>query len=162
MIQLKKIEDSERQEMIRFLREELHSQQKIIRGRAVDISQEKGIAAYHGKKIVGLLTYKIAQSECEILSLDSILENQGLGTKLLAQLTEDIAKAGGCRKIKLVITNDNLNAMRFYQKRGFDLSMILRDTITKARAEQSGLPIPFTGDFGIPVRHEIELEKELE
>ena len=66
------------------------------------------------------------------------------------------AKALGLRKILLITTNDNIEAMRFYQKRGFDMARLYRgalDTSRKLKPE-----IPLIGAHGIPLRHEVEFE----
>jgi hypothetical protein len=57
-------------------------------------------------------------------------------------------------------TNDNTTALRFYQRRGFDLVAVHRGAVTRARAElKPGIPLEVDG---IPIRPEIELEIELE
>ncbi|MDD4807247.1 MULTISPECIES: hypothetical protein [Caproicibacterium] len=44
--------------------------------------------------------------------------------------------------------------MCFYQKRGFDMVQIFRNAVqASCRLKPS---IPLTGDFDIPIRHEIE------
>ena len=58
--------------------------------------------------------------ECEITSLDSLREGQGLGTKLIDAVVEE-ARKQNCRRVFLITTNDNLNALGFYQKRGFEM-----------------------------------------
>ncbi len=58
----------------------------------------------------------------------------------------------------LTTTNDNLNALRFYQKRGFVLIKIHRNAVEIARQYK---PIPLIGMDGIAVRDEIELELAL-
>ena len=91
----------------------------------------------------------------EILSLDSLREQTGIGTALLNAATEK-AKSGGLERIMLITTNDNLPALRFYQKRGFDLVRIRRNALEQARKIKP--EIPMTGMDGIPLKHEIELE----
>jgi len=75
------------------------------------------IAAINDTK-VGLITYVIDNSTCEIISLNSFSENAGIGSQLLEKVVEH-AKKELCNSIILVTSNDNLNALRFYQKRGF-------------------------------------------
>ncbi|MDM5187073.1 GNAT family N-acetyltransferase [Bacillus sp. DX4.1] len=43
-------------------------------------------------KIIGLITYVIDNDECEIISLDNVLENKGIGSSLLRKVKE-IAKS---------------------------------------------------------------------
>jgi ribosomal protein S18 acetylase RimI-like enzyme len=52
-------------------------------------------------------------------------------------------------------TNDNLNALRFYQKHGFVLAALRPNALEKTRKLK---PIPALGENGIPIRDEIELE----
>jgi len=57
-------------------------------------------------------------------------------------------------------TNDNLNALRFYQKRGFVLAAVYPEAIERARKIKP--TISLIGYEGIPLRDEIELEMPLE
>ena len=59
----------------------------------------------------------------------------------------------------LITTNDNLSALQFYQKRGFDMSRLYHNAVDKSRKIKP--QIPLTGANGIPIRHEIELEMKL-
>ncbi|WP_429842906.1 GNAT family N-acetyltransferase [Brevibacillus sp. FIR094] len=68
--------------------------------------------------INGFISYVLEDQACEIISLDSVFENKGIGTAFLNQVART-AKEKGCHRMKLVTTNDNLHAMGFYQKRGY-------------------------------------------
>jgi len=92
----------------------------IIGGEIVDMTRVEGIAAMDGDEIAGLITFRISDGICEITSLDSLCEGQGIGTALLEQVIE-IARDNECLKVSVITTNDNINAIRFYQKRGFNL-----------------------------------------
>ena len=94
----------------------------------------------------------------EILSLDSLSERRGIGTALLDEAVLAARKAD-CLRVMLVTTNDNLYALRFYQKRGFDMVRLIRNAVDAARNIKP--EIPLTGMDGIPIRHEIELELRL-
>ncbi|MFC7370261.1 GNAT family N-acetyltransferase [Fictibacillus iocasae] len=108
--------------------------------------------------IKGLITFQIDRSICEIISLDSIEEGRGIGTALLKQ-TEKKAAVNHCKTMKLITTNDNVEALRFYQKRGYILSKLLPNAVEKARVLKPS--IPHIGNHGIPLRDEIELRKQL-
>ena len=56
----------------------------------------------------------------------------------------------------MITTNDNLNALRFYQKRGFELVAVHPHAVDEARRIK--LEIPMLGEDEIPIRDEIELE----
>ena len=116
-----------------------------------------GFIAINGEEKVGLLTYKITNDDCEIVSLDSLRPRAGIGTALI-EAVKAAAIESGCKRLWFVTTNDNMNALRFYQKRGFVLVKINRNAIEFARNLK---PIPLIGVEGIPLRDEIELEMML-
>ena len=118
-----------------------------------------GLAAYAGDVLVGLLTYRIAGGACEVVTLDSLREGIGVGTALIAAVAA-AARAAGCARLWLITTNDNLGALRFYQKRGFALVAVHRGAVDRARALKP--EIPLIGNDGIPLRDEIELEMPLD
>lgn len=114
------------------------------------------VALDGGDNIIGLITYIILKDECEIISLDSLIENKGIGTKLV-QKVEEAAANTKCKRIKLVTTNDNLHALAFYQKRGYSLADLYINAVDKARKVKP--EIPFIAENGIPIRDEILLDK---
>lgn len=109
-------------------------------------------------KIIGLVTYVFDGNECEIISLDSIEENKGIGTILIQQV-ESNAQENGFQQIKLITTNDNLNALGFYQKKSYKLVKVFQNAVEKARGIKP--EIPLFADNGIPIRDEILLQKLL-
>lgn len=118
----------------------------------------EGFIAFDDHEWVGEITYSIAGNECELVSLDSQLEGQGIGTKLINAVVEE-ARKHNCTRIFLITTNDNLNALGFYQKRGFELVAIHRGAVNESRKIKPGIPL--VGNDGIPLRDEIELELTL-
>lgn len=144
-----------RQRINAFISQHWFTTEMIIRGEIVDMTVVEGIAALDSDEIIGLITYRIRDGICEITSLDSLREGQGIGTALLEQVIA-IAKENNCLKISLTTTNDNINAIGFYQKREFDLVKLRRDSIKQARALKP--EIPLTGHNGIPIKHELEFE----
>jgi len=87
--------------------------------------------------------------------MNSLVERIGVGTALLDDV-KATAKSAGCRRLWLVTTNDNLAAMRFYEKRGFHFAAIHPNAIEVSRKVKPEIPI--LGLDGIPIRDEIELE----
>ena len=83
------------------------------------------------------------------------ITKQGLGTILIDRVKET-AKKDGCNKVWLMTTNDNTEALRFYQKRGFAITTIRINEIEKQRKIKPSMPI--LGNDGIPIRDEIELK----
>lgn len=130
----------------------------VSRGRVHEGDRLPGLVAVHGEEYLGLLTFHVEGPACEIVSLDSVVAGRGIGTALLATV-EQVARDGGCRRLWLVTTNDNLPAVRFYQKRGFALVAIHRNALEIARLLKPA--IPPIGIDSIPLRDEIELERLL-
>lgn len=130
----------------------------IIRGEIIDMTMVDGIIALDGNEIIGLITYIISKDTCEITSLDSLRKGNGIGTELINKVI-CIAKEKKCRRIIVVTINDNINAIRFYQKRGFDMARLYHNALETSRKLKP--EIPLIGDNDIPMRHEIEFELDL-
>lgn len=88
--------------------------------------------------------------------MHSLAENRGIGSALLRAAAEK-AKQSGCGRLWMVTTNDNVHAIRFYQRFGMELKAVRIGAMDQARA---GLKpsIPLVGMDGIPIRHEFEFE----
>jgi len=82
----------------------------------------------------------------------------GAGTALLDAVVEH-ARASGWRRLWLITTNDNTDALRLYQRAGWEWVAWHRDAVTDSRALKPELPE--IGAHGIAIRHEIELEYPL-
>jgi RimJ/RimL family protein N-acetyltransferase len=117
-----------------------------------------GFAAISDDVPVGLVTYMIADRQCEIVTIDSVVSGQGVGTALI-RAVKTAAELQGCHRLWLITTNDSLAALRFYQKRGFRMVAIHRDAVTRAREIKP--EIPYIGNDDIPLMDEIELELSL-
>jgi len=114
-----------------------------------------GFIALDGDEWIGEITYSFSEDECEIVSLDSAREGMGIGTMLINKVVEE-AREKDCRRIFLITTNDNLNALGFYQKRGFELVAVHRGGVNESRKIKPGISL--IGANNIPLRDEIELE----
>lgn len=117
-----------------------------------------GFSILENDKIIGLLTYHVKNNECEIVSLDSLRPNSGMGTKLVEKVISK-ARTEGFSRLWLLTTNDNVDAMRFYQKKGFVLKAVYPNAIEKSRELKQN--IPEKGFYDIPIRDEIEFEFSL-
>jgi len=91
--------------------------------------------------------------------LDCAKKGIGVGTALLNKVVET-AKAGHCSRAWLVTSNDNTDAMRFYQQRGWNLVAVHMNAMDEARKLKPAIPL--TGEHGIPLQHEIEFEVKLQ
>ncbi len=107
---------------------------------------------------IGLVTVHIGDKECEITTLNSLTESAGVGSALV-EAVENWAREAGIERLWLVTTNDNLAALKFWQRRGYELVTVHRNAIAEARRIKPQIPI--TGLNGITIRDEIELEKNI-
>ena len=130
----------------------------VTRGQVHKPASLPGFICWKGEKRVGLLTYRVEKQECEIITLNSFAEREGVATELL-QAAEKAALQFGCNRLWVITTNDDLNALRFYQRRDFTITKVHTDALKESRRLKP--EIPETGLYEIPIRDEIELEKNL-
>ncbi len=153
-----KVSDENRKEVNELLIQSWASTDIVVRGKIIDGTKLDGFVVYDDNKIIGLITYMFYDEICEIVSLDSLKENQGIGTALINKVRE-VAKANNCRVIRLITTNDNINALGFYQRRGFHLTKLYPNAIDYTRKIKY---VPLIGESNIPIRDELELEMDLD
>ena len=134
------------------------SEDMISRGKVYRPEQLDGFVVEEENMWVGLITFLIEDHECEVTSLDSLRPGKGIGTRLMDKAIEE-ARTGKCNRLFLITTNDNLHALGFYQKRGFEIVTIYRGAVNESRKRKPSIPL--IGMNGIPLRDEIELEIKL-
>lgn len=108
--------------------------------------------------VVGALVHRDDADGLEVVSVVAAVSGGGVGTALLAA-AEQVARAGGRDRLWLVTTNDNLRALRFYQRRGLRLARVDQGAVDRARRLKPS--IPAVGDDGIPLHDELVLELRL-
>jgi GNAT superfamily N-acetyltransferase len=113
-----------------------------------------GFIAERAGRIAGLVTFEVRQGVLEIVTINALNLYQGIGTLLIEAVRAE-AKRLGCHEVMLTTTNDNIGALRFYQRRGFRLAALRPGAVDRSRKHKP--EIPRTGDFGIPLRDEIDL-----
>lgn len=111
----------------------------VSRGRTHDSSRLPCLVSELDGQRLGLATYRVEGHEAELVSL---------------------AVAAACRRLWLVTTNDNLDALRFYQRRGLRIVAVRRGAAAEARRLKP--QVPEVGLYAIPVHGEIELELRLD
>jgi N-acetylglutamate synthase-like GNAT family acetyltransferase len=109
-------------------------------------------------QVGGVLTYNIARKKLEIVSLNVTIQEKGIGSALIEK-TKEVAKELKLKSVFLVTSNDNISALRFYQKRGFRITKVYPNAIDKARKLKPN--IPETGNYGIPLKDALELEYKI-
>ena len=142
-----------------FLKEHWYATTMVLRGEILDMTRAEGFFLEEDGAILALLTYRFDGGVFEILSLDSLRENEGLGTRMVDEALRR-ARELNAEKMVVITSNDNMRAMAFYQKRGFDLVRLYRNGLEAARRLKPDIPL--VGRDDIPLRHELECERILE
>jgi len=131
----------------------------VSRGQVHELMDLAAIIAWQGQARVGAATFDAGDEDWEITSLNAIVENQGVGSALL-DIIEAAARFQMATRLWLITTNDNIRALRFYQRRGYRLVAVYPWAVDEARKLKP--TIPKLGNDGIPIHDEIELEKRFD
>ena len=131
----------------------------IVDGRAYTGDDLDGFVAIENDAWLGLATFIVEGDHCEIISLDSLREGEGIGTALIKEVEKEARKLG-CARLVIATTNDNTRALRLYQKCGFELTTLRRRAVEESRKLKPSIPL--IGSDGIPMRDELELEMRLD
>ena len=102
---------------------------------------------------VGYVVLRADGDEVEVSAIQSLVEGRGVGRALLQAVEDDVARRG-LRRAWLITTNENLGAIGFYQRCGWDWVAFHRDEVGRDLKPE----IPETGPNGIEIRHELEFE----
>ena len=155
MPDVRRVEDRDRAWIRQTVADAWDSPRVVSRGRVTeDASLLDGFVAELDGRPVGLAMTRQEGDRLEVVALIAGEKFQGIGTALLRAVEEEAAQLD-CRAW-LITMNDNLDAIRFYQRRGWDWVAFHRDAATETRRLKPELPE--TGDHGIPLRHELEFE----
>ena len=128
-------------------------------GRIERALDHPGLIADDNGRLVGVLTYVLDGPRCEVLTLHVDDRRRGVGSALVAEAKE-VAATAKCTRLWVITTNDNLDALRFYQRRGFRLAALHTGAVDHSRTRLKP-EIPLLGAHGIPLRDELELEQEI-
>ena len=155
----KEIEDADREEVAEFIEEHWRSRLVMCHGCSYYPHQERGFIERREGKIIGLLTFRTDENGMELLTLNSTLERQGIGSSLILSAIET-ARKEGLRRVWLTTTNDGLRAIGLYQRLGFRLVGVNVGAVDEARKVKP--QIPEVGERGIPIHDEIVMELSIE
>jgi GNAT superfamily N-acetyltransferase len=131
----------------------LNGRMQARRGELIDVLDGSGFIAVDEKaNPIGVLTYASRPDGVEVMYIEAARRHEGVGTKLLDALFNLV----GNQTVWLVTTNDNVDALRFYQRRGFVIRAVRVGAVNEAR-DTIKPHIALVGEHGIPLRDEIEL-----
>lgn len=154
-MKLHEINEKYRNTVNQILMEEWHCPPSVSKGIIIDTTILPGLLFIEDDKIKGIITYHFENDECEIVTLNSFEENKGIGTILINGVL-NIARKANCKRLWLITTNDDTNAIRFYQKKGFDLKATYINAMDISRKLKPSIPL--IGMDNIPIKHELEFE----
>ena len=155
-LRVRRREESDQHAVEEFLDERSATHMARL-GRLEHALEHPALVAERDGGLVGVLTFVLGDEDCEILTLHAAEPLHGTGTALL-QAIERVAADAGCNRLWVITTNDNIDALRFYQRRGFRLAALHRGAVDVSRARVKP-QIPRIGDHGIALRDELELDK---
>ena len=127
-------------------------------GRTFMPKDVEGRALVTGDRMLGLITWVVTGAEAEIVTLDSFVEECGVGTRLLTAAEEAVASAGA-KRVAVLLTNDNVSALAFHLHRGYRLEKVHQDKVADLRKIKP--IIPNVGRGGIPIVDLWEVAKPL-
>jgi predicted N-acetyltransferase YhbS len=125
-------------------------------GRLIEVPDLDGFVAERGDEWLGHVAYDVEGPMLEIVWVGSSSERTGAGSALIAECVT-VARERGLARVWLVTTNDNLDALRFYQRRGFHVVAVHRNAVNQSRRALKP-EIPLRGSYGIPMSDEMQLE----
>ena len=152
------MDETYRSLVVRDVEEEWAGPLVVTRGQVYDTWHCPGLIAVDEGELIGYLLYLPKNEEWEILVLHALEKNRGIGTALVDALSEKVKKTGG-KKLSVVTTNDNIPAIRFYQRRGFSLGEVGFNALEETRKIKPN--VPEIGLEGIRLSHELVFFRSL-
>ena len=106
----------------------------------------------------GVAVFTLDSEPPELLLLHALRPGAGIGSALIAAVVS-AAKERGHGRLLVTTTNDNLAALRFYQRRGFRMHGLRVGAVDDARVRKASIPLE--GFNGIRLHDEIDLVLEI-
>jgi len=146
---------ADRAKALELFRDVFRPAQLVSFGEAISLDDAAAFVAETDQGIAGALAWRPFDGALHILALatDPMHQRAGVGGHLVAE-AELLARRQNWPRVIVTITNDNLPALYFYQRRGYRLSAVLRDSIAAQTRDQKAI-----GFAGIPILDEIQLAK---
>lgn len=128
----------------------------------IDLRAHPGAIAVQGDQRAGAIIWSDGGEERRFLALWSKFEGLGTGRALLEHGME-AARLAGCQIFRIATTNDNLRALKLYQRAGFRIERIHVGGFANV-LETKGMtsaPLP-VGQNGIVIRDIVHLVRDAE
>ncbi len=131
----------------------------VSQGTAYQLRDYPSLIADSEAVPIGFATFRIEGAQAELLALAATEQWQGTGSALLAAVETKVEQAG-CQRLMLCTTNDNTDALRFYQRRGYHLKALNAGAFAEVQRIK-GMTGQIVGQHQIVIRDELVLEKPL-
>jgi ribosomal protein S18 acetylase RimI-like enzyme len=140
-----------------IFRREFGGRQLVADGQPVTPERAELLVAETEGGVAGALAWRRLTDALHIIALatDPMWQRAGIGSYLLAE-AELLARRLSLARVIITLSNDNIPAQYFYQRRGYRLTRVLAGAIA-AQPRNAGL----VGFADIPIVDEIQLSKEL-
>src|SRR5688572_1854057 len=147
----------EREKALELFKRDFGHRQLVAYGEAVSLDEAPALVATTDQEIAGALAWRHFDGAFHILALatDPMWQRSGVGGHLVAE-AELLARRQERPRVIVTVANDNIPALYFYQRRGYRLSAILRDSVAAHARDRQAV-----GFAGIPILDEIQLVKYL-
>ena len=156
MVTLRPLRDADLRAAERLVDESIAGRWQARLGELVDVLDRPGVVACDADRIIGIATWTTDDpAELACLAVAADHQRQGVGGALVGAVVNAVT----ADSIWLLTTNDNLDALRLYQRHGFRIERVVVGGVEEARRLKPG--IPATGDHGIPILDELILRRKL-
>lgn len=141
-----------------IFRREFGDRQLVADGQPIFPERAEVLVAETEGGIAGALAWRRLDGALHIVALatDPLWQRAGIGSSLLAE-AELLARQLSLPRVIVTVSNDNIPAQYFYQRRGYRLTRVLPDAIA-GQPRNRGL----VGFGDIPIVDEIQLAKTLD
>ena len=142
-----------------FIEKYWNSVYMVYKGKLINMLEIRHVMVRNTEgAIIGLLCYYQERNCFHVVSMNGVEPNKGIGSALIEQLYM-LAVKEGISHLQVETTNDNVVAIGFYQKMGFDIIAIRLNEVENQRLLKP--EIPLIGYHNIPIRHNIQFRKNV-
>ena len=141
-----------------IFRREFGGRQLVANGEPVSPDDAELLVAETEGGVAGALAWRRLGDSLHVIALatDPMWQRAGIGSYLLAE-AELIARRLKIPRIVVTLSNDNIPAQYFYQRRGYRVTRVISEAIS-AQPRNRGL----VGFANIPIVDELQLSKDLQ
>jgi ribosomal protein S18 acetylase RimI-like enzyme len=155
-VHVRRVTDDDRPWIAETVTAEFVSPRLVSKGRVVeDASMLDGYLVELDGRPIGFALWLEEDGDAELIAMVTTYRGAGAGVALLDAVVAH-ARKSEWRRLWLITTNDNTDAIGIYQRAGWNWVAWHRDAVAASRTLKPELPE--IGMHGIPIAHEIELE----